>query len=175
MTESVPDIPTALAYLPTVGGLAVPWVAARTTDGRHLLGVIDQDRADQALVQRLCGVCGRPHGERIVLLLRLSDVPRHCTVEPGLHPWCAHYTTNACPMLAGRMHQYRSSPPPLDAAIRHTDDDAFSRQGSAAEPWFAVWVTTYSVITDHGHRAASYAGTRPLRTRPITWRLPGLF
>ncbi|SEP50599.1 hypothetical protein [Amycolatopsis saalfeldensis] len=53
--------------------------------------------------------------------------------------------------------------------------NAATRHGAATEPWFAVWLAGYQVITDHGNLAASYAGTPPLRIRPIAWRLPNLF
>jgi hypothetical protein len=75
-------------------------------------------------------------------------------------------------MVGGRLDHYRSSLPRLDMTMLPAPDAA-ARQGAAAEPWFAVWLDDYRVITDHGNLAASYAGTRPLRIRPITWRLPG--
>ncbi|ALG06339.1 hypothetical protein AOZ06_04840 [Kibdelosporangium phytohabitans] len=109
-----------------------------------------------------------------MLLMRLSDLPRQCTSEPALHPWCAAYTSDSCPMIGGRLDHYRSFPPRLDTNMLSAPDAA-ARQGAAAEPWFAVWLAGYRVIIDHGNLAASYAGTRPLRVRPVTWRLPNIF
>jgi hypothetical protein len=166
--NGLPRIPLALRNLPTVGGVVVPWISLRTPDGRYLLGVIDQSRADLALLRRLCGVCGRPLETRLVLMMRLSDLPRQRTNEPALHPWCAAYTRTACPMIAGRQSHYRKSPPRVDDSMAHVPD-ASARQGARAEPWFAVWLTTYEVVTDHGNLAASYAGVGPLRIRPLTW------
>jgi hypothetical protein len=54
---------------------------------------------------------GRPLEHRAVLMMRLSDLPRQCTSEPALHPWCAAYTSESCPMIAGRLDHYRSSLP----------------------------------------------------------------
>lgn len=164
-------IAACLAHLPVVGGLAVPWITPCTADGRHLFGTIDGGRAAHALRHRWCGVCGRPLGRRLVLLLRLSDLARQCTNEPALHPQCAAYTCAACPMIAGRLAHYRSAPAPLDPTMLPPSDTE-SRLGARAEPWFAVWLTDYDVITDHANLAASYRGTRPLRIRPITWQLP---
>ncbi|GAA3012658.1 hypothetical protein GCM10010483_66890 [Actinokineospora diospyrosa] len=172
MTASaVPPIPEPLRQLPTVGGLVVPWVTPRTADGRFLFGSVDRDRVDQALHGRLCGVCGLPLEHRAVLMMRMSDVARQCSSEPALHRWCAAYTIQACPMINGRLNHYRSTAPRLDPNMVSAPDAA-ARHGAAAEPWFAVWIAGYRVITDHGNLAASYAGTTPLRLRPITWRFP---
>jgi hypothetical protein len=76
-------------------------------------------------------------------------------------------------MIAGRQSHYRKSPPQVEDRV----DDApaaNARQGASAEPWFAVWLTTYEVVTDHGNLAASYVGVRPLRIRALTWSLFGL-
>lgn len=174
MPDSVPPVPTWLAHLPTVGGLVVPWNTVRTADGRHLLGAVDRDRNDHALRARLCGVCGHPLDRPLVTLLRLSDFRHQATTEPALHPVCAAYTTRACPMLAGRLSHHRTSPPRLDPTMQ-PGTDAEARRGAPSEPWFSVWLSTYQLGTVHGHLAASYAGTTPLRVRPITWRVPGLF
>ena len=169
MTDAtVPPIPLPLRHLPTVGGLVVPWITPRTADGRHLFGSVRPDLMNCALLHRLCGVCGRPLEHRFVLMLRLSDLPRRCTNEPALHPWCAAYTAAGCPMINGRMDHYRASLPRLDDTMAHSPE-APARQGAAAEPWFAVWLVRYTGITDNGTLAASYAGTRPLRIRSVTW------
>lgn len=171
MTDTVPPIPAWLSHLPVVGGLAVPWATARTSDGRFLFGTLDATRQQQCVTQYRCQICGRELGRPMVLLMRLTDLPRQRTSEPALHPVCAHYTQRACPMVAGRMSHYRSSP------VRIDDDttapvDTPARLGAPAEPWFAVWLNTYKAIMDPSSdtAAASYAGIRPLRIRPITWR-----
>ncbi|MEX5711959.1 hypothetical protein AB1484_27600 [Parafrankia sp. FMc6] len=165
---TAPLIPLSLTHLPTVGGLAVPWITPRAGDGRYLFGAIDAGRKDQALVGLLCGVCGRHLDERLVLLMRLSDLPRQCTAEPALHPSCLAYTACACPMIQGNLDHYRTVPHKLDPTMIPAADEA-ARCGAPAEPWFAVWLDGYTVITDHGTRAASYAGSRPRRIRPLIW------
>jgi len=171
VTETVPPIPVWLAHLPTVGGLAVPWVTAASGDGRYLFGVLDADRQRQCLTGRRCQVCGRPLGRPLVLLLRLVDLPRQRTSEPGLHPVCAAYTQAACPMVAGRMSHYRATPIRTGAGMAPVLDSP-ARLGAAADPWFAVWLTSYNPIIDPvtGQPAASYTGIRPRRIRPITWQ-----
>ena len=174
MTDpSVPPIPLWLSHLPTLGGLAIPWNTLRADDGRYLFGGIDSGRTARALRERLCGVCGLPLVHPMVLLMRLSDLPRHGTVEPALHPQCANYTAAACPMVAGRLRTYRATPIRLDYTMARADDTP-ARLGAPADPWFAVWLRNYQVASIGGHLAASYAGTEPLRIRPITWRYPNV-
>jgi hypothetical protein len=108
MTEvAVPPVPVWLAHLPTVGGLVVPWITPRAGDGRYLFGVLDPARQHAALTRRLCQVCGRPLGRRLVLLMRAQDLPRRCTAEPGCDPACCAHVQAACPMVVSR--QFRIS------------------------------------------------------------------
>jgi len=169
--SSMPPIPVWLSHLPVVGGLAVPWITPLTQDGRYLLGALHPQRLEQAITRYLCSVCGRSLECPLVLLMRLSDLPRQCTSEPALHPVCAAYTTAACPMVGGRMDHYRSSPSRLGPGMAPSEDQA-ARLGARAEPWFAVWLSWYTPITDpiNNQPAASYAGIRPLRIRAITWQ-----
>jgi hypothetical protein len=172
---AVPPIPVRLAHRPTLGGLAVPYVTPRTDDGRHLFGGVDPHRQWQCLTQRRCGVCGLPLGEdfgqRLILLMRLSDLPARRTSEAALDPVCAAYTEAACPMVAGQLRHYRSTPMRLGAGMAPAADEA-ARLGAPAEPWFAVWLTGYDTVIDprSGQLAAAYTGIQPLRIRPITWR-----
>ena len=174
MEPPVPAIPARMASLPIHGGLAVPWITPRTDDGRWLFGSVWRHRLDQCLLQWLCGVCGERHAERMVLLMRLSDLAARCSAEPPLHPECAHYTIRACPMVAGRLRHHRQSPARLDDTMVGASDAAL-RRGAPAEPWFAVWLDDYRVVTFHGHNAASYAHVEPLRVRPVFWGNDVLF
>ncbi len=165
--DSAPPIPTAMAHLPVLGGLVVPWVTPRTADGRYLLGAVDAAKTSTAIHRRLCGVCGRALGDRLVLLVRESDLARCASTEPGLHPHCAAYTIAACPMVAGRRSHYRASAHKIDAdAVHGADSDR--RLGAPAEAWHAVWLIRYDVVTLCCHPAACYLVTPPLRIRPIT-------
>ncbi len=171
----VPPIPVRLAHRPTIGGLVVPYITPHTDDGRYLFGGVDPHRQWQCLNRRLCSVCGRAlieqPSDRLILLMRLSDLPQQRTSEPALDPVCAAYTQAACPMVAGRLTHYRSTPMRLGPGMAPAADQA-ARLGAPAEPWFAVWLTGYHLEVDprNGQPAASYTGIRPRRIRPITWR-----
>jgi hypothetical protein len=103
----VPPIPVRLAHRPTIGGLVVPYLTPHTDDGRYLFGGVDPHRQWQCLNRRLCSVCGRAlagqPGDRLILLMRLSDLPQQRTSEPALElfistrPPTAHRA--ACPAV----------------------------------------------------------------------------
>jgi hypothetical protein len=164
----VPPIPVRLAALPTVGGLTVPWITLTTSDGRHLFGALDPVKQYTALTRRLCQVCGQPLLRPSVLFMRLGDLPSRRTSEPCCHPECGAYVQTACPMIAGRMSHHRSTPQRLDHTMINSVDTPV-RLGKPAQPWFAVWLNDYRVVTDPrtGGPAASYAHTTPLRIRPV--------
>ncbi|OLZ50337.1 hypothetical protein BS330_28810 [Amycolatopsis keratiniphila subsp. nogabecina] len=163
---NVPPIPTALAHRPVHHGLVVPWTTPRTASGRFLFGTVSADHVRKAIRNRLCGVCGRTLTQPLVLLLRESDLPLRASTEPALHPVCAAYTSSACPMIAGRLDHYRSSPRTLDPGML-TGTDSTARLGATAEKWFAVWLSRYDVVTLYGNLAASYLLTSPRRIRPV--------
>jgi len=167
-SPSGPPIPLNLHHLPVVAGLAVPWITPRLPDGRHLFGLLEQGRQHSCLTQRLCQVCGRPLDRVFVLLARASDLRRRRTAEPPVHPSCAAYTMRVCPMVAGRMAHYRAQPHDL-AGLAAVFPDAPARLGAPAEPWFTVWLRSYTVITDPatGALSASYRPTDPLRIRAV--------
>jgi len=166
---SVPPVPVRLAHRPTVAGLVVPYVTPQAADGRFLFGVLDPRRLAHCLTNYLCQVCGTRLERPLVLLMRRRDLPRRCVSEPALHPVCAAYTIRACPMVAGRMNHYRSTPASLGQHLAPAADTA-ARLGQPAEVWYAVWLDGYHTIIDqiNGLPAASFAGTRPRRIRRIT-------
>jgi len=152
-----PDIPPHLSHLPTVGGLAVPYITGqRPRDGAYIFGTVYRARQLECLVLRLCGICGRPLAETMVFLVRSHEVAAipdletfevriiARTAEPAVHPECADYAVTACPMLAGSMTHYRSHPVPLGANAEHAPDTA-ARLGHAAERWYAVTTSDYRV------------------------------
>lgn len=168
-----PPVPLHLAGFPTLGGLVVPYTTIRHRDGTAALGVNNGHLVDQCLRERLCGVCGDTLAGRMVFLMRGSDLPRACTVEPGMCPPCAAYTQRACPMVGGFMRYYMKSVSPL--VTRRCDDvlctcrawsapaGASSRPGAPAERWYALWTLQYRLTRDpEGRLAAGFAGLRVL-------------
>jgi hypothetical protein len=171
-SPDLPPIPVRLSDRPLIAGLVVPWITARTPDGRHRFGAIDADRAARALHRRWCQICGQPLGTRFVFAMRDSDLARDISAEAGMHPECFQYSITTCPMLAGRMEQYRSAGhSELFADVGISLGDPHDRRaGRDAEPWNAVWAGEYTVITDPATdlAAALLLPNQILRVRPLT-------
>lgn len=174
-----PDIPAHLAHLPAVGGLAVPYITGqRPLDGTYLFGTVYRARQVECLVLRLCGVCGRPLGDTVVLLVRSSEVVAvpdletfqlriiARTAEPAVHPECRDYSARACPMLAGSMSRYRTSPPPLGDGIEHAPDIE-ARLGHEAETWYVITASGYTVEIDQ-ERRLPFAVVNELGELPVS-------
>ncbi|KXK59542.1 hypothetical protein AWW66_23665 [Micromonospora rosaria] len=169
----IPAIPVRLARQPVLGGLAVPWITARTPDGRHRFGAVDHQRHTRALRDRLCQTCGDPlDPTRIVLAMRDSDLRLLISCEPAMHPVCAAYSATGCPMLAGRMSHYRTSPPAeqrADPGVISHGDPTGSRPAAPAERWHLLWATGYRPVTHPltDQPAALLLPEQILRVRPI--------
>ncbi|HSU36297.1 MAG TPA: hypothetical protein VLJ88_11625 [Propionibacteriaceae bacterium] len=187
MSHPIPDtpgpqrpvvpIPASLAHLPTVGGLAVPWITLATPEGRYVFGAIDADRQRFCLYERRCKICGFALTQPFLLLARHIDLTRQLSAEPGLHPWCAGYTTRACPMLSGHLEHYRRSDRdlahllqiPSESIHREPASQTQSRRGALVGAWFTVWLNAYRVIQDDlAHSlAASFEHHPVLRVRRV--------
>ncbi|WP_329020496.1 cell envelope biogenesis protein OmpA [Streptomyces sp. NBC_01601] len=107
-------IPVRCLGRPRVGGLVVPFISYEH-GGSALFGSVDPRRRVQALLCRLCQICGQPLDERVCLTVRPMDVRAMTAPEPGLHPECLAYTAKACPMLSGAAKEYRATP----ATVNH--------------------------------------------------------
>jgi hypothetical protein len=168
MTENAAPHLAHLAGRPHAGGLVVPWITPHL-NGQYLFGTLTDLTQRHCLRQYRCQVCGQRLPERAVLFARTSDLDWMCTPEPATCPPCAWYSTRACPMLSGRIRQYRASQHPAVAGIPLPGSEAL-RLGASAESWYAVWVAWFDII-DHPAKpdtlAASWKRIPPLRIRPV--------
>ncbi len=151
-TASKVPVPTRLAGAPTAQGMVVPIITLAHRDrARPVWGKLDLDRQQHALRHRLCQICGEPLTDPVVLYIRPADYLRGVAAEPGMHPECAHYSRQACPMLAGTQHRYnpssnntrRCSDPECRCrywAPHEPDLAASARTASAAEAWYEAWI-----------------------------------
>lgn len=189
----VTAIPARLVDRPRVGGLVVPWVVVALADGTFDLGNMQNTRVNTAFMRRLCQIDGQPLGDRMVFFVpgdRLGDM---VTSEPALHPECAAYSARVCPMVAGRMTRYRSTPTRTEGHVGQRcgtpgcecggwvpTPGTDHQPGRAADSWHAVWCADYTVtVPDEETRdlvkmgvipAGRSLGARidqPLKVRPV--------
>jgi hypothetical protein len=162
MTAPVPPIPATCEHRPTIGGFVRPWINIELGDGGIDFRGQHRARAEQAIIQQLCQVCGKRLRRPIVLLGRADELQHLMFDEPPLHPECAAYTSHACPMVAGRMTHHPNRPQlvegprgarcPVDGCdcggwvpARTADESTEER---SVQPWYAVYVAGYSSARD---------------------------
>jgi hypothetical protein len=184
----VPPIPATCANRPTIGGLVKPWVNVELADGGIDFRGQHRTRAEQAITQRLCQVCGTklwPASQLrqpIVLLGGPDQLQTLMFGEPPLHTECAAYTSRACPMIAGRMTHYPDRPrvmqgargavcplPGCDCGGWVNHDTTPENAGQPAVPWYAVYTTAYTWARDqHGTLLALTAPTAVRAVRLVS-------
>jgi hypothetical protein len=156
---ATPPIPARLAYRPTVGEVVIPWVNVRLADGGVDFRTTHRRRWEQAWQQGVCQVCGTPLDVRPVVLLGGPNQIASYFTEPPLHPECARYAGQACPMVAGRMSAYPDRPlvslgsrgtkcpePGCDCSgwVPHPGTGA-NHGGEPAHDWWAVWCDNWNL------------------------------
>ncbi|MER6509642.1 hypothetical protein ABT158_22665 [Nonomuraea sp. NPDC001636] len=141
--------PPQLADEPLWRGVIVPKITLRHLDGTPILGEVDHSIVGDFLAGQQCQLCGKeissPRGTAVVMA-RPADFDRGLVNEPAQHRWCADYSVQVCPMLSGRLDQYRT--------VARSDRDRCGdprchcatwdplpmalRAGQPADPWYAV-------------------------------------
>lgn len=175
-------IPERCAARPVHQGLVVPYVSL-TIDGEVKFGQTHGIRVAECIVNHLCQICGRSLGPKFVFLLAESMLAKRFSGEPALHPECAAYSTQACPMVGGRMRTYAraerdyTGKPCPDPACDCNGwvSDQHTNAGRPAEPWFSAWFTGYAIgIRDAarplevGNISGAVLDREPLKVRQIT-------
>lgn len=173
MSEELrPAIPATCAARPTLGGLVIPWVNVQLADGGVDFRSQHESRAQRCWIEGLCQLCGkRIDGPPFVLLGGPRQVAGLKFDEPPLHPECAVYATQACPMVAGRIDRYADRE---TIANGHRGEECPDPEcncggwvptpglkpapgGAPAHDWYAVYVSGYSlgITTDRPDRVHS--------------------
>jgi len=153
---AAPPIPQFLAHLPIRNGLVVPYISLEAA-GRVHFGQTRGIRVAECLVSDLCQICGRSMERRPYLFLaNQAMIDEGFSSEPPLHPVCAKYSIQACPMVGGRLAAYAKHR--ADLAGTPCDDpdcgcpgivsDSGPGPGNAGKPakaWFQAWYRNYAV------------------------------
>ena len=154
-----PPIPTTCEHRPTTGGLVIPWVNVQLADGGVDFRAKHTTREQQCWTEVRCQVCATPIQQPpIVLLGGPQQLESLMFDEPPLHPECAAYVTHACPMVNGRQQRFadrvaisdgrrgKACPEPGCDCGGWIPTPGTSRSaGGPAHPWYAVYVTGYSL------------------------------
>ncbi|WP_292974996.1 hypothetical protein [Mycobacterium sp.] len=167
-----PPIPATCEQRPTIGGVVIPWVNVQLADGGVDFRSQHESRAQTCWTQGICQMCATPIGHPIVLLGGPEQVAKLQFDEPPLHPECAVYATLACPMVAGRLERFADrelvSAGQRGAACTVPGCDCGgwvptpglepATGGRPAHPWYAVYVSGYSLGVTANHTDRVHAG-----------------
>lgn len=154
-----PPVPATCEHRPTTGGVVIPWANVQLADGGVDFRSQHESRVQQCWRNYLCQLCGQPIGRPVVLFGGPRQVGALQFDEPPLHPECAVYASQACPMVAGRLDRYASR---AVAANGHrgttcpnpgcdckgwvpTPGLTAAPGGEPAHDWYAVYVSGYAL------------------------------
>ncbi len=101
ITRPPVPVPERMRHLPVdpVKNLPIPWFVA-WIDGKPEWRVADGDKRRQAMLHRLCWVCGEKLGSKEIFLLGPMCAVNRISAEPPCHLACAEYSVRACPFLS---------------------------------------------------------------------------
>ncbi len=150
-------IPLRCAGRPTVGGLVVPHVSV-VAAGKPVLGAVHQSKAMRCIVDGLCQICGEALGRPLVVIVPASQLADSYSNEAPLHPECARYSVQVCPMLNGRREVLRQSGRHIGTACDvdgcgcdgwvASKGSETPRTGEAPGEWFEVWLDDYAIAVN---------------------------
>lgn len=165
-----PPIPATCEHRPTTGGLVIPWGNVELADGGCDFRSQHESRIQRCWWDGLCQLCGRPLTRPMVSFGGPRQVRALEFDEPPLHPECAVYASQACPMVAGRLDRYADRDVVADGHRGGTCPDPEcdcggwvptpgltpAPGGDPAHDWYAVYISGYQlgVAADRPGRVA---------------------
>lgn len=167
-----PPIPATCGHRPTVGGLVMPWANVALADGSVDFRTQHEARVQQCWMRCLCQLCGQRIDPPIVILGGPNQVAALLFDEPPMHPECAVYASQACPMVAGRQTHYATGPSISDGhrgatcPVPGCDCDGWVPHpgletvpgGDPAHHWYALYVSSYGLAVLENRPGRVHAG-----------------
>ena len=105
-------IPAFLSHLKTYGDYPVPFVQMYI-DGKPDFRVIDPDKVEQCIKEKLCAICGKRLGEFCYFIGGGGCKEGYRFLDAYMHEQCADFASRTCPFLTGQKQEYSTRP--LDA------------------------------------------------------------
>lgn len=170
-------IPQRLAHRPVQGGQVVPWVALELSDGTWEFRGCQRSKVEQCFTHTLCQVCGQHITGTVVFFFAEQDLADMTTDVPPVHPECAAYSVQTCPILTGRLKTYTSMQTRAERTTECTTPgcdcggyikvDTHDRTGVPAPTWMSVWCRHYAALRDDDGRVWGAKVINPLKVRPV--------
>lgn len=118
--------PDFLSHLSMYGEYPVPFIV-QYIDGKPDFRVVDPDKWDRCVNEKLCSICGRRLGELCFIVGGPKTAANHLFFDPPMHQICAEFSAKVCPYVSGKNRQFSDRPVPAT----HSDmGDIQSREPS---------------------------------------------
>jgi len=99
LRTTLDPLPPQMKGLPIARGYPVPWFVAWVS-GKPEFRAVFAGRAEQAIANRLCWVCGQTLGKRMTFVIGPMCGINRVSSEPPCHPGCAEWSARNCPFLS---------------------------------------------------------------------------
>lgn len=129
--------------LQVYNGRPVPYTTRRNVYGAPLWDQIDDDRANECVMNYRCQLCGLDCGDDLHVMTRPKPGETIPPVFPGgpLHLRCARVAMSACPGLK------RAAGVEILAVVRSSLDVSFLARPSGPIAWIYVVIGPYKVVS----------------------------
>lgn len=106
LRTNLEPLPPQMRGLPVARGYPVPWFVA-WVGGKPEFRAVYAGRAEHAIKDRLCWVCGQKLGRRMTFVIGPMCGINRTTAEPPCHPGCAEWSARNCPFLSNESARRR--------------------------------------------------------------------
>jgi len=125
--ERAVEIPVWLKHRPVdPRGYPIPFTAYVSPDGTPDFRVLDEEKRQDVVRRRLCGLCGFPLAYWIWFIGGDQSFSTRMFNDPAMHEECARYALEVCPFLVRPNARYRKPPEELAGVEVWTHPEAIS-------------------------------------------------
>jgi len=141
----ISKMPYRMRKLPVLRGYPVPWFVAMV-DGQYDFRIADAQKLKQAVLGRLCWLCGESLGHYLAFVVGPMCTINRVSSEPPSHRGCAEFSVTVCPFLLDQEHHRRDDNLPED--ITEPAGQFIKRQPGV----IVVWTCRDYVLVNDGDK-----------------------
>lgn len=148
-----------LDHLERYGEYPVPFIV-KWIDGKPDFRVVDPDKWDRCVHDRLCSICGFRLGDISFIVGGPVTGESYHFFDPPMHKPCADFSAEVCPYVSGKHREFSDRP----VTVEHTTmDDVQVRHADTKLFLYKIRTTQIRTVVVNGHQL--------LRARRIIGRI----
>src|ERR1700676_4577802 len=97
--------PWFLSHLERYGEYPVPFIV-KWVEGKPDFRVVDMDKWDRCVKERLCSICGNRLGEISYIVGGPVTGESYHFFDPPMHQGCAEFSSRVCPYVSGTNRKF---------------------------------------------------------------------